>query len=565
MVSNPQFLELLVSQGIVAQEEIERLKLDYRSAFSILVHLMKKGVAKKRELGKLWGDSLGVAFVDLGKVLFQPEVVQKLPQDLARKNHMILLYQLGGGVTAALSDPTRSDIIREAQRIIGKPINPLFAFREDIEDAIEIQYRSVSHLEELSNRMVTNKIVERNDEIAQEQLSRIASEQAVADLTRELILLALKHRASDVHIEPGEFNMRIRFRIDGVLQEKMTMDKSVLPSLLSRLRALANVDITEKRAPQHGRMNINLSNRSADIRFSSVPTIHGERIALRIPSQTETGYIPDLSDLSFSKTVLDELKKVIERPEGILFVTGPAGSGKTTTLFSILDYLNKPGVNIMTVEDPVEYRLEGINQVQINETMGASFPSTLRSFLHQDPDIILIGETRDSETAKIAVQAALTGHMVLTSMCTNNALQVAIGMMETGLESFPVAPPIIAVMAQRLVRRICEQCKEEYLLSPEEVEELFIWDGKKTVHFYRGKGCSQCDGTGYLGRIAIHQIFIMNDELRKVASKGASILEIQKYIREKYGFQSMHYDGIKKVLQGLTTIDEIRRVIPEDV
>lgn len=387
--------------------------------------------------------------------------------------------------------------------------------------------------------------------------------QAIVELAKGILILAVKERASDIHIEPGEDMVRVRFRIDGVLHERLKLDADILPPLVSRIKILASLDITEKRKPQDGRISLALPNKAIDYRLSTVPTIYGEKLVMRVLGQVKAKETPDLTDLSLSYVNLAYLKKVVESPNGVFFVTGPTGSGKTTTLYAVLKHLNKPGINIMTIEDPVEYRLNGINQVQVNHAINLDFSSALRSFLRQDPDVILVGEIRDAETAKIASQAALTGHLVLTTMHTNNALQAVTRLVEIGVEPFLVAPAIIGIMAQRLVRKICDNCKEAYALTPEQIEDLFVWDGKRAVSFYRGKGCEVCGHTGYSGRIAIHELFIMNDLIRRMVAKDASIIDIQEEARRS-GFRTMRYDGIKKVLRGLTTFDEVNRVTIAD-
>ncbi len=377
------------------------------------------------------------------------------------------------------------------------------------------------------------------------------------------MLLAVREGASDIHIEPGEEKVRVRFRIDGILQERSKLDPSLLPPIVSRLKILGDLDITERRRPQDGRINLRLRSRNIDLRFSSIPTIFGEKIVLRILSLSQGIDIPDITELTFSKSTLETVKRVLEVPHGIFFVTGPTGSGKTTTLFSMLKHLNKPGINITTIEDPIEYRLPGINQVQVNSAVDLDFSVALRTFLRQDPDVILVGEIRDLETARIACQAALTGHLVLATMHTNNAIQAVTRLMDIGVQPFIVAPSLIGVMCQRLVRKICSHCKEKYAASTEEIKKLFTWEGKE-VFFYRGKGCRYCNNTGYSGRLAIHEITFLDNEIRSLIAQAASVPEIQEAAR-KTGFHTMRYDGIKKMLRGLTTIEEIDRVtVAED-
>lgn len=561
MVRNPEFLKLVVSKGMLTEEDTNNLLKKYNGdAYSILTFLVSGSAAKKNELGMLWGDSLGVAYIDLSRTMMQHHVVQKLPEQFARTSKMIPVYQFGDVITIATANPGQIIALKEAERLVSAPVSAVFTFTEDIEDAIEIEYKSGSGLTELIDKIGMNSLFKGTTKITEDQIRKLSGDQAVIEFTRGLLLFGVKERASDIHIEPEEEMVRIRFRIDGALQERLKLDRVLMAPLISRLKIMANLDITERRRPQDGRISLSLTNRSIDFRMSSVPTIFGEKIVLRILGQVEKQKdVPDLAELDFSASLFGKLKKIIDAPNGVFFVTGPTGSGKTTTLYAVLKHLNKPIVNIMTIEDPVEYRLQGINQVQVNHLINLDFGSALRSFLRQDPDIILVGEVRDMETAKIAAQAALTGHLVLTTMHTNNALQAVTRLVEIGVEPFLVAPSIIGVMAQRLVRKICDNCKESYRLTPERIEDYFVWDGKSEVSFYRGKGCEQCGQSGYLGRIAIHELFIMNSEIRRLVSRGASILEVQESAN-KSGYKPMRYDGLKKVLRGLTTIEEIDRV-----
>ncbi len=560
-----QFLDDLVVQGIIPLEEAENLPHKFNGQLrSILAYLIQKGYLKTSELGKSWGDFIGFAYAKLSKTLFQQDIVDLLPVDQARKHKAIPIYRFGNVITVAMQDPTDTSSRRELENIIGAEISPVFSFAEEIEEAIDIQYQSVDSVRELTEKLELNGLVSSNREVSLEELRQVAGDGAIIEFAQSLIKLGLKEGASDIHIEPGEENILVRFRIDGVLQERLRLDKGLSAPLISRFKIISGCDIAEKRRPQDGRISLALQKRTLDLRFSSVPTIYGEKAVLRILGQSQLRSVPELQDLELSERVLAGITKVIDTPNGVFLVTGPTGSGKTTTLYAVLNHLNKPGVNIMTIEDPVEYRLPRINQVQVNPAINLDFASALRSFLRQDPDIILVGEIRDVESARITTQAAITGHLVMSSLHTNNALQAVTRLIEVGVEPFLVAPSIIGVMAQRLVRRICERCKESYALSPEEIEEMFYnWDQESEVRFYRGKGCPHCNYTGYSGRLAIYEIFIINDEIRELIAKNASILKVQETAR-KYGFKDMRYDGIKKVLQGLTTIEEINRVTVHD-
>jgi type IV pilus assembly protein PilB len=561
---NDKFFDILLEKGLLTTEDLLMLNKVYKGdSFSIFERLcqgFRGGVVSKSDLGKIWGDSIGSPFVELEKTIFQTEVVQQLPEKFSRENHVIPIYQFGDTVTLATAKPQDFRVLTKVETLINKKVSPVFALQDEIEDAIEIHYQSSEILESISNDLANkngiNEFLKYGRDVSSAQLKEFAGTESVVQLARSLLLFGIRENASDIHIEPFETHVQVRFRIDGVLQLKLNIEKSIHVPLISRLKILAKLDITERRKPQDGRISFSLTNRSIDFRFSTVPTIHGEKVVLRILGQVVEQAIPNLEDMGFSLENLHLVKELIKTPNGVIFVTGPTGSGKTTTLFSALKQLNKIGKNILTIEDPVEYKLPGVNQVQVNSHIGLDFTTALRSFLRQDPDVILLGEVRDVETAKIASQAALTGHLVLTTMHTNNSFQAVTRLVEIGVEPFLVAPSVIGVLAQRLVRRLCEICKEKYALNPEEIETHFIWDGEKEVHFYRAKGCRECNQTGYKGRVAIQEIFILDEKMRSLIAKNASILDIQKLAMEN-GFKNLRYDGIKKILQGLTTIDEV--------
>ncbi len=564
MRNNPQFMESLVNASILTENDAEKLRLKFNSdAYEVLLHLVDSGTMDKEQLGRLWADTFNLSYVNLEKTLFVTKIVEILPEDFAHQNKIIPIYKIDNVITAAMADPLNHSVIRQAEQLIGYQLSPVFAFPSEIEDAIEVQYRTHDSLNEYISTIATNSIFDGTGKITSEQLDKIAGDQASVELARNLMLLAVKEKASDIHIDPQEDTIYVRFRVDGVLHDRIKLDKSMLPALITRLKVIASLDITERRRPQDGRVKLELKNKAIDFRLSSMPTIYGEKIVLRALGQIVSHNIPNIEELELSNANYKVIKEVIDTPNGIFFVTGPTGSGKTTTLFSVLKYLNRPGVNVMTVEDPVEYRLPRVNQVQVNSAIGFDFSKALRSFLRQDPDVILIGEIRDLETAKIASQAALTGHLVLASIHTNSALQAVTRLIEIGVEPFLVAPSIIGVMAQRLVRKICPHCKEKYQPSKEEIEQYFIWDGKTKVDFYRGHGCVECLHTGYSGRIAIQELFIITETVRTLVSDGASIIDINKAALNE-GFQTMRYDGFKKVLMGLTTAEEVERVTAAD-
>jgi type IV pilus assembly protein PilB len=554
-----EFLGSLIREHLLTEPERNDLVAKYQNdEFAILLHLVRFEPRRRSELGKVWANCRGVAYIEPPKTLMQYELIWKLPEKFAKERKILPLYEFGGAVTVATATPEDAVLVKEVEQMLDAFVSPVFAFPDQIDAALEIAYQSDSDLEKLLDPKLI-RAGARDAPISSAELEKLSEETAIVNFTRGMMLLAIKKRASDIHIEPGTKSVRIRFRVDGVLQTVFTLEPALLAPVISRLKVLANADISETRRPQDGRIQLGLPDRYVDFRFSSIPTIHGEKVVLRILGHTQFPDVPDLTELDFSRTVLNEVSRVMKTPNGIFFVTGPTGSGKTTTLYSILKHLNHPGINIVTIEDPVEYTLDGLNQMQAKEDIDLTFASALRSVLRQDPDVILIGEVRDLETAQIAARAALTGHLVLTTMHTNNALQVPLRLLDLGVEPTLVAPSIIGVMAQRLVRRLCENCKERYEPPVAVLDEIFEWDGRKKVEFFKSRGCDRCGQTGYSGRVAIHEIFLLNDEVRALLARSAPAGEVYE-CAARHGFLPLRYDGLKKVLRGVTTVEEIDRV-----
>ncbi len=554
-----RFLEQLVERGMVVEDQVEALTDRHRGdALGALEELIDSQTIPKDELCRLYGDTLGAAFVDLGCTIIQPEVVDLIPRDFAVANRLIAIYSFANSVTVATSDPLNLSLMDEVSRHAGMPVSVVFSPPGDILDAIEVEYATLGVIEELKAQIDLERLMVDESEADPERLARMADDRDVVALTRQILLNALKKRASDIHIEPAEHIVRVRLRIDGELQDWNHFDRKMYSALVSRLKLMAGCDITERRLPQDGRIALSLATHAVDLRFSSVPVMNGEKLTLRVLGSMERQSVPDLEELNLSAANLEELKRIIGTPNGVFFVTGPTGSGKTTTLYSVLKSVNRPGVNLMTVEDPVEYRLPGINRTQVNTAVDLTFAKALRAFLRQDPNVILVGEVRDMETAKIASQAALTGHLVMSTMHTNNALQAVTRLVEIGVEPFLVAPSIIGVSAQRLVRRLCTACREEHPMSPDRVKRYFGDIGNRTVELWRGRGCANCNGTGFVGRVAIHEIFLLTESVRRLIAQNASILDIETLARE-HGFKPMLYDGLKKAMRGLTTIEEVEQ------
>lgn len=556
----PRFSDLLIEKGFLSERDCNRLRAVFpNDDFALLLHLVSTMPSRATDLGRLWGDCFGLAFVDLTKTLIQYELSERLPESFAKKNLLLPIYEFAGGITMAMPGLMNPQLLQQAENHLNAFVSPVFCFPDQIKDAIAIAYQSKANLAELLEESRITAVQSKDCEVSVAELKRVSGGQAIIDFARGLMLLALKQRASDIHIEPGEHKGRIRFRIDGVLREAFVVETALLAPVVARLKILADADIAESRKPQDGRLKVDLSERAVDLRFSCVPTIYGEKVVMRILGKADSSGVPELKDIGISRTILEPMTHALRSPNGVFYVTGPTGSGKTTTLYSMLQHLNKDGVNIVTIEDPVEYRLAGLNQVQVNETAGLTFASALRSFLRQDPDIMLVGEIRDLETAAIAAQAALTGHLVLTTMHTNSAIKTISRLADIGVDTSLAAPSMIGILAQRLVRRLCDNCKEKRQLKPEEIERLFIWDSETDVHLYHPKGCAKCSNIGFTGRIGIHEFLAVDDEIRALIADNASLHEIAACARKK-GLTSLRYDGFKKALRGLTTTEEVDRV-----
>ncbi len=526
-----------------------------RGSLAQLQALIDQKVISRDEATRQWANSIGIAYVDVFSSVITDDAVTCIPEEIAQKGKILGLYIIDGVLTVAMASPQDTELIRRLEQITQLPISPVFALPCEIDDAIAIRYTTEKSLAESLAELEKNVIFTQTD-LDKAGLELIAESDSLIKVLDEMIYFALRERASDIHIEPLEGRTRIRFRIDGKMRETITFPRRMHRAILTRLKIISSLNISESRFPQDGRFSVTIGTYKADFRFSCVPTIHGEKAVIRVLVTTNRKTALTLERMLISQPVLQPLKRLIQSPSGILFVTGPTGSGKTTTLYSALAEINKPDRNISTIEDPVEIQLEGINQSQVNTNIDVKFATLLRSFLRQDPDVILIGEIRDLETAKIATEAALTGHLVLASLHTNTAAQAIVRLMEIGVEAYMVAPAVIGVLAQRLAARICEKCKEAYYPSRETMVRYFQTEGITEVPFFRGRGCAHCRGTGYRGRVAFHELIVITEEIRQLITEGKSAQEITR-AAAKIGFKPLRYDGLRKVLLGLTTIEEI--------
>ncbi len=521
----------------------------------LLQAIIDEKILTKDDACKYWADSLGVAYVDPFASIITDEAVERIPVEIAKKTTAIGLYVINGVLTVAMTSPTDTELNKRLSQIAQMPVSPVFALPREIEDAIAIHYCTEKNLEENLNELEHSSLFDHPD-LAGDKLAALAENHSLTGILDEIIYFGLRERATDLHIEAQETQCRIRFRIDGNLREILTYSRKLHRALISRLKILCGLNISEARFPQDGRFSMPIGSQTSNFRVSTIPSAFGEKAVIRILAMTGKKSMMTLDKMLISQTIVQPFKRLIQNPNGIIFVTGPTGSGKTTTLYAALHEINTPAVNISTIEDPIEIQLAGVTQSQVNSHIDLKFSTILRALMRQDPDAILIGEIRDLETAKIATEAALTGHIVFATLHTNTAAQAIVRLIEIGVEPYMVAPSVIGVLAQRLAARICENCKEAYYPTPETLKKYFQDEGLTEVPFYRGRGCTVCRGTGYKGRVAFHELVLITEEIRSLISEGKSAQEITR-AAAKIGYKPLRYDGLKKVLLGLTTIEEI--------
>jgi len=545
---------LLLEEGLVTATDLARAnEIQAESGDPLTRVLVEEEMVKEGDLVRLLARQAGIEFVNLADVTLDPAAAALVPESLARRYGVIPIAFDEGRLVVAMSDPGNVLVIDDVRAITGLQVIPKVATKSDIDEAIRRMGRyddSVSDLAEL---------VDIEPEI--EDLSKVESaieEAPIVKLVSTLLSRAVNERASDIHVEPGERDLRIRFRIDGVLHEVMSTPRSVSGAVVSRLKIMADLDIAERRVPQDGRVSLRVGGRPIDLRVATLPTIYGEKVVIRILDKDDA--ILALRDLGYLPYTLDRFEKSYTRPYGAILVTGPTGSGKTTTLYSTLNLLNLPDKNIITVEDPVEYRLNGVTQVQVNRKAGLLFSTVLKAILRSDPDIVLIGEVRDGETAKIAVEAALTGHLVLTTLHTNDAASSIGRLVDMGVEAYLVSSALDSIIAQRLARRLCERCKEQIEVTPEMLAQMRYDESMGPLTVHRTGGCKVCSDTGYRGRVAINELLLVSEEIQRMAVERRPSDEIAKVAQEQ-GMRTLREDGMEKVRLGMTTLEEVLRVV----
>lgn len=553
-----RFLERLCSlPHFDFAQEAANLAARHGDSVSLVQAVVDEKLLPKDDACRVWADTMEVAYVDPFASVITEEAIERIPVEVAKKVKAIGLYVLNGVLTVAMANPEDPELLRRIAQIAQMPVSPVFALPREIEDAIAVHYCTERGLEESLGELERSSLFDK-PEIAGDKLAALAENNALIQILDEILYFAMRERATDIHIEAQETQSRIRFRIDGNLREILTYSRKLHRALVSRIKIISNLNIAESRFPQDGRFSMPIGSQMANFRVSTIPSAYGEKSVIRVLAMTGKKSMITLDKMMMSQTILQPFKRLIQNPNGIVFVTGPTGSGKTTTLYAGLHEINTPEINISTIEDPIEIQLSGVTQSQVNSNIDLKFATLLRSLMRQDPDVILIGEIRDLETAKIATEAALTGHIVFATLHTNTAPQAIVRLIEIGVEPYMVAPSVIGVLAQRLAARICETCKEAYYPTRDILLKYFKEEGISDVPFYRGRGCAACRHTGYKGRVAFHELVLITEEIRTLISEGRSVQEISR-AAAKVGYKPLRYDGLKKVLLGLTTIEEIEQ------
>jgi type IV pilus assembly protein PilB len=555
--------ELLVQQSIVTPEQLSDLLRQQKERREPLGQLLlEENIISPDRLKAMLSEQQGVPHIWLRKGLVDPRIVNVLPMEKARHYQVVPMFRVNNVLTLATADPNAYFVIDEVQKITACNVEPVLCRVDDILEAIQQAYQQDAGIDEILASIDESGIdlIQAASEKEISELAELAEGSPVINLANLILLRSIRDGASDIHIEPQGSQMRVRVRIDGILYELMAKQIEYHPAVVSRLKVMANLDIAERRIPQDGRIQVQVDGRLIDLRFSSMPGVNGEKVVLRILDRSKA--ILDLNALGFETEILGKFKSLIKKPHGLILVCGPTGSGKTTTLYAAINMLNTPERNIVTIEDPVEYQLAFINQNQVNNAVGLNFAKFLRHALRQDPDIIMVGEIRDRETAEIAIQASLTGHLVLSTLHTNDSPSAITRLLEMGVEPFLLSSSLLASLAQRLVRTICPECKTDYFPPPAVLTELGIHP-KKKVRLARGKGCSTCYDSGFKGRTSIHELLEIGPQLQALILENPSAKSLRDHLRHQE-HKTLKWTGYRRVLETDTTIEEVHRVTALD-
>lgn len=555
--------DILYEKGLITDEQLDRiLKIQQDNGNDLQKIIINLDILKKDELMLALADEIGVKYVNLDDINIEPTIVVLIPEEMARRHQLISIDKDEKKLTVAMANPLDVFAHDELKIRLGYDIDSVLSYGEDIDKALDEVFGVTDEWDQVIGKIENMQVtVLKEEEKEAADISTIteSDEAPVIALVNLIILRAVKEKASDIHIEPfGEDTLKVRYRIDGILHDVMSLPRNLQLAVISRIKIMSDLDIAERRLPQDGRIQVNVTGRKINIRVSILPAVTGENAVLRILDPSSI--LLKLDSLGFSPDILPNFLSLIKKPNGIILVTGPTGSGKSTTLYTTLNLLNSTEKKIMTIEDPVEYKLKGISQVQAKPKIGLTFAAGLRSFLRQDPDIMLVGEIRDRETAEIAVQAALTGHIVLSTLHTNDAPSSVIRLIDMGIEPFLISSSVIGVIAQRLIRKICPKCKKEIKITSDMKKILDEYEiGSNEITLYKGEGCPYCKDTGYKGRVAIFELMIITENIRDLITQNVSTGKIRE-AAVKEGMCLLKIDGIKKVCEGITTIDEVLRV-----
>jgi type IV pilus assembly protein PilB len=561
--------DLLVREGLIDNEQLARALQEQKGSNDKLGSiLVKLSFVTEENLIAFLSRQYGIQSITLSQLDIDPDVIKLVPEQIARKYEVLPVKLQGNTLTLAMGDPTNVFALDDVGFMTNLQVIPAVASQAAIRQAIDRAYDSkgggiADIVSEMEGAAADVELVEGDEEAAASkvdvfELKESADEAPVVRLINMILVDAIRRGASDIHLEPYEKVFRVRFRVDGVLHEIMTPPKRLEAALTSRVKIMASLDIAERRLPQDGRIKLRFNQREIDFRVSTLPTIYGEKTVMRILDKDSLQL--DLTMLGFDSWSLEQFTKAIHNPYGMILITGPTGSGKTTTLYSAIHTINSPDINIMTAEDPVEYNLRGVNQVQINEEIGRTFAAALRAFLRQDPDVILVGETRDLETAQIGIRAALTGHLVLTTLHTNDCPSTVARLLDMGIPPFLVSSSLTLILAQRLGRKVCKDCKQPYDADEEVLVPYgHIPQGLGKISFYKGKGCATCNFTGMKGRVAIYEVMPINQDIRDLIIRNAPAVEIGE-AAQRQGMKTLRQNALQKVIEGGMTIEEVLRV-----
>lgn len=556
--------DLLFADHLLTEEQYKEAKVKSASEGKTVDDvILEMHIVPEDKLTEVKAKVLNVPFISLANASFSPQALSLLPRAVVERFNLIPFFydDKTKTLSIAMSNPVDLEALSFIRQKTGLTVKSFAATKAEVDASISQQYRQ-ELVGEVGDALKETEDLNKTKTIDSTQIAQIIKEAPIAKIVSTILEYAVTSRSSDVHIEPQEDRVRVRYRIDGILYDRLSLPKSVQDSLVSRIKILSEMKIDEHRAPQDGRFNFKVGDNEVDLRISVLPTVYGEKIVMRL--LRKSGGIPTLADLGLGGAGLKNLETAILRPHGIIIVSGPTGSGKTTTLYSVLSKLNTTRVNIMSLEDPVEYQIPGVNQVQVNPGVGLTFASGLRAFLRQDPNIILVGEIRDEETTDLALQAALTGHLVFSTLHTSNAAGVLPRLIDLGAEPFLLASTMNALVGQRIVRNICPHCKESYVPPQPLVEEVKkvlgpLFAQKDEMKLYKGKGCSECGDTGYLGRIGIYEVLMVSEKIARMVLEHPDSQTIEKIAVEE-GMITMKQDGFLKALAGITTIEEVLRV-----